>query len=172
MARPTGKHNVADGLTERQLKWCLAFASNGGNNTAACKSVGIHFNTGRGYQQNPKVQEYLQTLAKINQEDIVSTEEIAVFLSKFITGEVTDQLVNIKSGKIENLQANSLSRLKAAEILLKMRGELMNVHKVEQETTIVVDLVDDDDMLEGSFNGDFLEVNDTYDWDSDVLEEE
>lgn len=119
---------MLDDLNPKMQKFVQHYAKSG-NETAAAKAAGYSERsahvTGCRLLKNAKVRKALAELSsQIASPRIKSAEERQIWLSLVIDGEVTESKMNPEGGIVE-VPASIMARLRAAELLAKMRGELI-----------------------------------------------
>jgi phage terminase small subunit len=112
--------NWWDGLTEKQRKFCEAFAGNGGNAHQAALSAGYAKPTPEGVYclRKPKIQKALEHLRKSTTNSAIMTRE-----------ERQMMWTSVIKDKAERMD----SRLKASELLGKAQGDFID--RVEVKNT-------------------------------------
>lgn len=125
--------NLADALTPKQRIWAEHYAATG-NGTAAARTAGYKGSetvlaaTAVDNLRKPKVAAYLATLTEPARENrIASAEERQEFLTAVIRGEVKDIATGGKDLDYIETPTPVAERVKAAELLAKMRGDLAPV---------------------------------------------
>lgn len=127
------------GLTVKQKVFCEYFASSG-NATQAAIQAGYSGRTanviGSENLAKPCVWKYLESLTKGPEEQrILTAVERQKMLSFVIRGTIKDSFVT-REGTIVERPAKLSNRIRAAELLARMRGELRTTHSVEGEVTL------------------------------------
>jgi len=112
-----------DGLTERQRRFCEAYAANGGNGVQAARSAGYSTPQEQASEnlRKPKVVEALEALRhETTQAAIATREERQAFWTAVLRGEVDD------GGAPPPLK----DRIRAAELLGKSQGDFLERKEV------------------------------------------
>lgn len=123
-------------LTEKQKKFCELYAATGNGYQSAIDA---------GYSKNvaaemaslnlrkPKLIEYLKKITKRKTERRISTaEERQEWLTNLAEGVIDDSHVTA-TGDVIGRPAKLSDRIRAAELLAKMRGELLDKHQIDGE---------------------------------------
>lgn len=98
-----------------------------GNGRAAARAAGISDGGGAPARmaENPRVSEFIGLINGTISSHILKAEERQLWLSNVILGNTTDQKV-LSNGKIVEYRVSTADRIKAATLLAKMRGELID----------------------------------------------
>lgn len=149
LPRESKERNI-NGLTQREQNFCDEYLRCG-NISEACIKIGYAKSTAekKGYElyQRPRVQEYLQAMAKtIESETIATTRELQEELTSIIRCQaVIEEKVNVFVGggvqKIETVkrQPNGKERLDAIEKMLKMQGAYNKDINVNVKPVVIQD---------------------------------
>ena len=141
-------------LNDRQKKFVDYYLQTG-NATESAKRAG--YSAKNAYQvgfvllRNPKIQTALNTrLEKIESEMIAKDKEILEYLTAVMRGEKQEEIVvNVGTGKgfteaqKVKSQVSAKERLKAAEMLAKVKGMFISKSEMEINGNIPVVIVDD-----------------------------
>lgn len=126
-------------LTAKQKKFCEHYASSG-NATQAAILAGYSRKTahssGQRLLKNVEIRNYLKNITDgETKARILAAEERQAWLCDIIRGEVQDSVVTA-DGNIINRPAKISDRIRAAELVAKMRGELSDRHTVDNVVKI------------------------------------
>ena len=110
----------------RQERFANAYITNGGNAAAAARQAGYSEKgakvAGARLLKFPDVRARIsQHVEEIQSEGVATREEVLIYLSSVLRGQVTDTVV-LSSGKTVTLKVRTRERLRAAEMLLKVFG--------------------------------------------------
>ena len=117
----------------RQERFANAYITNGGNAAAAARQAGYSEKgakvAGARLLKFPDIRERIsQHVEEIKSADVATREEVLIYLSSVLRGEVTDTVV-LSSGKTVTLKVRTRERLRAAEMLLKVFGAFRDTQK-------------------------------------------
>lgn len=127
-------------LTVRQQRFCEHYAADP-NITKAAEKAGYSAKTaysiGQRLLKKVEIQNHLKQLTgKKKQARILSAIQRQEWLSKIVFGEVYDSHVT-SEGEVVKRPARLADKIKAVELLCKMRGEFINLqlmqHKLDNE---------------------------------------
>lgn len=141
-------------LTKRQKRFIEFYLQTGNGSESARKAGYTIKNAGVAASEllkNPRVAAELNTRMKqLEEKGMAKTEEIIKYLTSVMRGEHTDEMamnIGIGEGKtqaeIVNLKVQSKDRLKAAEMLAKIRGMFVNKSELEVNGNIPIVIKDD-----------------------------
>lgn len=126
-------------MTDKQQRFCDEYMANGGNAYQAALSAGYSESTAsdandwvRGPSDpkkphdkyKPELAEYIAEHSgemERHNSKIATAEELQEFVSQVIRGEITDTVVSA-SGKVIQANAGLKDKLKAVDLLAKMKG--------------------------------------------------
>ena len=126
-----------------------------GNATESAKKAGYSlksaYQVGCELLKNPKIQKALNTRqAELESELIAKDKEVLEYLTKVMRGQTEEEVVvNVGVGKGFTqaqkvmAQAGAKERLKAAEMLAKVKGMFINKNELEISGSVPVVIVDD-----------------------------
>ena len=126
-----------------------------GNATESAKKAGYSlksaYQVGCKLLKNPKIQKALNTRqAELESELIAKDKEVLEYLTKVMRGQTEEEVVvNVGVGKGFTqaqkvmAQAGAKERLKAAEMLAKVKGMFINKNELEISGSVPVVIVDD-----------------------------
>ena len=141
-------------LNERQKRF-VDFYIQSSNSTESAKLAGYSqknaYQVGSVLLMNPKIREAINArLKQLESERIAEDKEILEYLTAVMRGECEDEIVvNVGKGKgftqAEKIAAKigAKDRLKAAELLSKIRGMFLNKQEIELTANIPVVIRDD-----------------------------
>lgn len=147
----SGNHSK---LNKRQKKF-IEFYLQTGNGSESARKAGYAIKcagaTATELLKNPNVAAELNTRMKqLEEKGMAKTEEIIKYLTSVMRGEHTDEMamnIGIGEGKtqaeIVNLKVQSKDRLKAAEMLAKIKGMFVNKSELEVNGNIPIVIKDD-----------------------------
>ena len=153
MNKPKNFHS-RPGLTKRQKRF-IEFYLQTGNISESARKAGYSAKnagaTGNVILKNANVKAELNTRMKqLEEKGMAKTEEIIKYLTSVMRGEHVDEMamnIGIGEGKtkaeIVNLKVQSKDRLKAAEMLAKIRGLFVNKSELEVNGNIPIVIKDD-----------------------------
>lgn len=125
-------------MTDKQQRFCDEYMANGGNAYQAALSAGYASKTARYAAEWVNQKNLQKPTGKYNAEmveyiaehsgemerhnsKIATAEELQEFVSQVIRGEITDTVVSA-SGKVIQANAGLKDKLKAVDLLAKMKG--------------------------------------------------
>lgn len=118
--------NWFDGLTERQRRFCEAYAGNGGNAMAAAKEAGYK-------KPHPQGAENLQKPTIIAALESMRAERTSASIATI------DEVQRLWTDMARDTSSDPKDRLKASELLVKSQGGFLE--RVDATTRIVVEHV-------------------------------
>ncbi|MGR9106822.1 MAG: terminase small subunit [Gammaproteobacteria bacterium] len=126
-------------LTRQQKRFCEHYAATG-NATESATLAGYSrktaYSIGAENLKKPEIVGYLETLTgSAGEHRITAAIERQEWLSRVIRGEVGDSRLR-GDGSVIEVKPRMAERIRAAELLAKMRGDLGSRHKVGE--TVVV----------------------------------
>ena len=141
-------------LNERQKRFVDYYLQSSNATDSARKagySVKNAMQIGCELLRNPKIQTALNTrLAEMESERLAETQEILEYLTSVMRGQTEEEVVvNVGVGKgftqAQKVQAKvgAKERLKAAEMLAKVKGMFINKNELEISGSVPVVIVDD-----------------------------
>ena len=143
-------------LNEKQIRFCDEYMANGGNAIRAALDAGYAETTARYAAKwvkeenpqkptgkfNPEIAEYIEQHSnemERHNNKIATAEELQAFTSAVVRGEITE-IVALQSGMKVEVPAGIKDRLKAVDLLAKMKG--MYTTKIDADIREVV-IIDD-----------------------------
>lgn len=125
-------------MTDKQQRFCDEYMANGGNAYQAALSAGYAESTANEASKwvtdtvknredrlfKPELAEYIAEHSgemERHNSKIATAEELQEFVSQVIRGEITDTVVSA-SGKVIQANAGLKDKLKAVDLLAKMKG--------------------------------------------------
>lgn len=141
-------------LNERQKRF-VDYYLQSSNATESAKKAGYSVKNamqiGCELLRNPKIQTALNTrLAEMDSERLAETKEILEYLTSVMRGQTEEEVVvNVGVGKgfteAQKVKAKvgAKERLKAAEMLAKVKGLFINKNELEINGSVPVVIVDD-----------------------------
>ena len=144
-----------NGLTVRQKLFVDNYILNKGNALQAALKAGYSPKTARGTAsellENPNVQAAIHArTAELENERTASTQEVLEYLASVLRGETADEIVvNVGKGKgytqpeKVKAQVTTKDRLKAAELLGKVKGIFITKAEVDLQGALPVVIRDD-----------------------------
>ncbi len=125
-------------MTDKQQRFCDEYMANGGNAYQAALSAGYAEETALSApnwlregdpkkpnsKYKPELAEYIAAHSgemERHNSKIATAEELQEFVSQVIRGEITDTVVSA-SGKVIQANAGLKDKLKAVDLLAKMKG--------------------------------------------------
>lgn len=145
-------------LNDRQTRFCDEYLANGGNAYQAALAAGYKENSAKQAASwisktnknqdkfyKPEMAAYIaehsDAIEKHNSK-IATAEEIQEFVSSVMKGEAHEVLLSM-TGETVNVPANVKDRLKAADMMAKMKGLYTEKISAEINTPIVITGYDD-----------------------------
>lgn len=141
-------------LNERQTRFCDEYLANGGNAYQAALAAGYADKTAimasKWLAKNPKkpnkkynaemaayIAAQSDALEKHN-DKIASAEDVQEFVSSVMKGDAQEVVVTERGDKV-NVPANVRDRLRAADILAKMKGMYNEKITAEIQEVVIID---------------------------------
>lgn len=149
-----GNTTRREGLNERQKRFVEYYLQTGNLSESARKAGYAKSNcgaTGNELLKNPKIQTAINTrLKEMESERLAETQEILEYLTSVMRGQTDEEVVvNVGVGKgfteAQKIKAKvgAKERLKAAEMLAKVKGLFINKNELEINGAVPVVIVDD-----------------------------
>jgi len=142
-------------LNERQKAFVDCYIQTGGNLSESARRAGYSPKnagaTGIELLKNPKIQAAIDArLQQLDSERVAKDKEILEYMTAVMRGETTEEVVvNIGTGKgftkpqLVTAQVGAKERLKAAEMLAKVRGLFVTKQEIDLTGNVPVVIRDD-----------------------------
>lgn len=130
-------------LNERQKQFIDAYIQNGGNAADAARKAGYSKSVtnvaARLLKKGSVQREINQRLKDLESSRVAETQEVLEHLTAVIRGEVSEEVISSNGKKFE-LRVGEKDRLRAADMILRVRGEYRD--KLDVKVDVAAQFVD------------------------------
>lgn len=130
-------------LTEKQKRFCEEYVKDANAKQAAIRagySGKTAYSIGNENLNKPELRAYMdEVLDKMQSERVADAQEIIEYLTSVMRGETKEEVVSLNKGAAVKISVDTSSkdRLKAAEMLGKVRGIFQDKAKIELNVPVI-----------------------------------